>query len=434
MLERNRVDLEPGLYLYQRADVKNPNRFYFSFKLNGVKRQFRSLGEVSLEEAKKLARREFAKAEDDFKLHGAAAVTGRNTIRDARDWFNQNAHTLLSETRYHQIREHWRLHLYRFFGGKTEINRLLQKRMASYVEYRRRVVKGKRLKAAPSTIKLEVTSAEQLLRMARSHANIGEDVGKLSIRIPREKLRTTKSRSTTFTDAEVAQIQAFFDADAEELNAAIGRSSHAARTAKQRLFYLERFRFFTALAFATGARVNELRQVRHKDFKEDFEILLIRKSKTRKGSNRNALIANDIWDVREAYARYLDFAKTQNPNSLVFAETEGNIDEQLESLLPHIGQTFGKFLKQHRMLYEKTHGKRRRNYFATRHYFITRVVSDGVDAFQVAYIAGTSVDQIQKTYFDTSSELTAKTVKEQRSSGKRGGLKVVREGRSQGAI
>ena len=72
--------------------------------------------------------------------------------------------------------------------------------------------------------------------------------------------------------------------------------------------------------------------------------------------------------------------------------------------------------------------------FAARHYFITRVVSDGVDAFQVAYIAGTSVDQIQKTYFDTSSELTAKTVKEQRSSGKRAGLKVVRGGRSQGAI
>ena len=40
MLECNRVDLEPGRYLSQRADVKNPNRFYFAFKLNGVKRQF----------------------------------------------------------------------------------------------------------------------------------------------------------------------------------------------------------------------------------------------------------------------------------------------------------------------------------------------------------------------------------------------------------
>ena len=103
MLERNRIDLEPGLYIYQRADVKSQDRFYCSFKLQGVKRQFRSLGEVSEQQAKKLARREFARAEEQFDLYGAAGVTGRNTIRDARDWFNANAHNLLSETRYHCV-------------------------------------------------------------------------------------------------------------------------------------------------------------------------------------------------------------------------------------------------------------------------------------------------------------------------------------------
>lgn len=416
MLERNRVELEPGLYIYQRADVKNPNRFYYSFKLIGVKRQFRSLGEVSLDQAKKIARREFAKAEDALQLHGAAAVAGRNTIRDASDWFNANAHSLLSETRYSQIRQHWRIHLYKFFGGKTEINQLLQKRMADYVEYRRRVVKGKKLQAAASTLKLEIASAEQLIRMAKDHANIGEDVGKLSIRIARKKLRTTKSRSTTFTNEEVLHIQEFFDEDAKKLKSAIGKTSHASRTASKRLVLFEQLRFFTALAFATGARVNELRQVRHKDFKENFEILFIRKSKTTKGSNRNATIANDIWNIRDAYDYYLNVSKTTKSNSLVFAKEEGNLQEQVESLLPNIGIPFGSFLKDHRILYEKTHGKRRRNYFATRHYFITRMISDGVDVFQVAYITGTSVEQIQKTYFESTPELTAKTIKEQRGA------------------
>ena len=100
----------------------------------------------------------------------------------------------------------------------------------------------------------------------------------------------------------------------------------------------------------------------------------------------------------------MEHCKTQNQNSLVFADDEGKLEEQESQVMIHVGQTFGKFLKDHRMLYEKTHGKRRRNYFATRHYFITKVVSDGVDAFQVAYVAGTSLGQIQKTYFDTSSE------------------------------
>jgi integrase len=425
--------LETELYIFQRADVKNAERWFCSYKLNGIKRIYKALGVMSQESAAKLARRELTSAEEKFELYGATAVLGKNKISDALKFFKDHGQNLVSETRYQQILGDWNNHLYRFFGANTAIDKRLQKRMSSYVEYRRRVVHrgtGKRLQAAASTLKLEIVSAKQLLKIARESGGIGDDVGNLTIGIKKSKLQQGKSSSTTFADAEVDQINAFFDADAEELSEMIGGQSHSSRTAQRNLYLLERLRFFVALAFSTGARVNELRQVRHADFTVDsggeFKTLRIRKSKTKAGTNRNAYIDDEIWSIRAAYARYGKHCKTSKPNSLVFAENEGNLAEQQARVLLNVGNSFTAFLKKHRMVYEKTHGKRRRNFFATRHYFISKCVNDGVLAFDVAQTAGTSVAQIERTYYENDAATTVKNIERQKTTKRRSSLRVVK--------
>ena len=432
MQQRNRIALEKELYIFQRSDVQNRDRWYCSFKLTGVKRVFKTLGVVSQEQAAKKARKELSLAEEQLDNYGASAVLGRNTISDAFKFYKSNGKNLLSEGRYKQILGDWNTHLYKFFGAKTVIDKRLQKRMAGYVEYRRRVVNkrtGEKLHAKISTIKLEIVSAKQMLKLARDAGGIGSDVGNLTIGIKKEKLREGKSASTTFEHEEVEQIQTHFDSDAEKLSALIGDNSISGRTAERRLYLLERMRFFVALSLSTGSRVNELRQVRHADFLENFEILRIRKSKTRTGSNRNAVIDNSIWDIKNAYSRYLNYCKTSKKNSLVFGAEEGGAEEQYSTVMKKIGQTFSKFLKSHKMLYEKKHGKRRRNLLATRHYFITKQVNDGQEPFQVSRWCGTSLRQIERTYYELDAKTTAETARSQRVRSKRASLKVVKGGK-----
>ena len=412
-----KIALEDELYIYQRADVKHPNRWYCSFKLKGVKRINKSLGVMSQESAAKLARRALADAETQLDSHGTTALLGRNTIGDAVAWFNKNGGNILSETRYKAIASHWKNHLAPFFGAKTVIDKRLQEKMATYVEYRRRIINkktGKRAKATASTIKIEIISAKQLLKLAREAGGIGSDVGNLTIGIQKKKLAQGKSRTTTFTDSEIEDIQNTFDSDALALKTQIASKIKLTRNAGNLLYQLERLRFFVALSFTTGARVNELRQVRHTDFSNDFKTLRIRKSKTRAGTNRQAYIDNEIWNIRSAYNRYLKYAKTRRPQSLVFADKEGDAEKQESHIMTNAGQSFSTFLKKHKMLYEKVHGRKRRNLLAARHYFITKMVNDGVDAFQVSQITGTSVAMIEKTYYEADADMTVHLIEKQK--------------------
>jgi len=419
----NRRDLEGELFIFQRDDVANVDRWYASYKLSGYKRIYKALGVISNEQAAKLARRELMQAEQALEEFGDAVLLGKNTIADAVKWFKDDAGQFLSEGRHRSIAAHWRVHLYKFFGGKTVIDRRLQDRMSSYVEYRRRIVNkktGKKLHATISTIELEIVSAKQLLKMAREHAGIGNDFGNLTLKLNRQKLRKQKTRSTTFTDAEVEKIQRLFDADSQELRNKIAAGKYG--NAALRLFFLERMRFFVALSLASGARVNELRQVRHRDLSNDFKSLRIRRSKTVKGSNRSAFLDNSIWDIEEAYGRFMQFSKTTKKNELVFL---GKADEDSEKVLLEVGMSFSKWLKKHRMLYEKKYGKRRRNMLACRHYFITKQINDGQSPYIIATSCGTSLKQIESTYYENDSAELVKNFEEQITKKRRGGMKVV---------
>lgn len=422
MKQRNRIVLEGELYIFQRGDVRNSQRWYCSYKLHGIERIYRSLGVVSQERASKLARRELDQAETNLDLYGPSAVVGANRIRDAVQWFRQNGQNLVSDDRYRVIVSHWDNHFSRFFGSKTVIDKRLQRRMSTYVEYRRGAKDkrtGKRKRAAASTLRLEIVSAKQLLKLAREHAHIGDDVGNLSIGIRRAKLALSKSRSTTFQDSEIDEIRDLFDREASELQQQIADKAPRLGLLEHQLFSLERLRFFVALSFASGARVNELRQVRHGDFGEDFKTLKIRKSKTRKGTNRTTFLDNEIWDIEQAYLRFKPYSLTHTKNGLVFVDKKGKV-------LVSAGQSFSEFLKRHRMLYDKVHGKRRRNLFAVRHYWITKQVNDSVSSFDVARSAGTSLKMIEETYYEDSPSALVENFEKQKGSRRQTRLRRVK--------
>jgi integrase len=377
---------------------------------------------MSEERAARLARRERDRAEEKLDLYGVSAVVGANRVSNATRWFRQNGQALLSPTRYRAIMAHWDNHLSGFFKPKTVIDKRLQKRMAGYVEYRRRVVdkrSGNRLHAEISTIKLEVVSAKQLLKLAREHAHIGEDVGNLAIGIQKTKLTTKRSRTTTFQDSEVEAIQKHFDDEFDQLQRKLETGTGNPGFLRHRVFVLERLRFFVALAFGSGARVNELRQVRHGDIAKDFKTLRIRKSKTPRGSNRAAYLENEIWDIRTACARFRKHCLTKKKNELVFVDKSRRVH-------PSAGQSFSKFLKKHRMLYDKIYGERRRNLLAVRHYSITKFVDSGVDAFDVARSVGTSVKMIEETYYEDDPRTLVGKVEQQKAKTRRASLRRVK--------
>ena len=356
-------------------------------------------------------------------MYGANIAFSKNTVGDAFRWFKENGERYVGVTdssgRYRTIMSHWNNHLLKFFGSKTVIDERLQSRMGKYVEYRRRVINkktGERLHAQISTIKGEIISAKQLLSLARQKG-IGSEVGNLTLELSKSKLKSQRSKSTTFTAAEVEDIKDHFDREAKELetllfetheivdSASLTRSL-SARTAARRLKLLERLRFFVAIAFSSGARVNEIRQIRHGDFEENFQKVKIRKSKTLKASNRTAFIDNEIWNIEAAYARWMRHAKTRKTNSLVFADVEGKIAEQESKLLNSVGQAFKEFLKRNKMLVDKKYGRQKRNFFSTRHYFITTKANAGIPIAAVAESCGTSIAMIDATYYSNiGSEL-----------------------------
>jgi len=411
-----RVDLEEELYIFQRADIKNTDRWYCSFKLKGVKRINKALGVMSEEKAAKEARRELQFAEEQIRDYGVHAVLGRNTIIDAFNFFKNNGENYVSHWRYGQITRDWKNHWLSFFGRKTVIDKRLQKRMGQYVEWRRK--KGS---AAPSTLKVEIVSAKQLLKIAREAGGIGSDVGNLTIEVKKKSLQQNSSKTTTFTDQEVGEIEAHFDREANELKGMLkrGELSHAARSAKRRLHLLERLRFFVAIMFATGTRVNEARQIRHCDLQEDFQILRVRRSKTRKGTNRNAFVENEIWDIKKAYGRYMNYCKTKKTNSLVFAEEEGKIEEQEPKVLTNVGHSFQKFLRRNQMLSGGERGRYKRNFYSTRHYFITKKLRGDSPLAAVAKSVGTSIKMIDETYYDGGKLITIETMTRKKTAKKR---------------
>jgi integrase len=157
---------------------------------------------------------------------------------------------------------------------------------------------------------------------------------------------------------------------------------------------------FVALAFASGGRVNELRQVRVGDISKDFKTLRIRKSKTTKGTNRVAYLDSELWNVHDAYKRYVKACKTSGyeldtrQGKEIFPSVNS-----ADSGMKNVSLSFLRFLRKHKMYYDKIHGKRGRSLLAVRSTWITHQINKGVGSYLVAQSAGTSLAMIEATYY-----------------------------------
>jgi integrase len=403
----NRSQLEGELFIYQRSDVADKRRWYCSYKLKGHKRVYVNLGVCTQAEAKKEARQELMKAEDILKDYGEDAVFGKHTVKHAHSWFVKHGRQYVrSDGRYETIVAHWRRHLLDFYGRSTVIDKKLKDRTSKYLDYRRRVIDKKtkkRLKATVGTLRLELVSAKQLLTVARVEGGIGKEIENLTSGIDKKKLALKKTKTSEFQFEEIAKIQEYFDADRAELDARLKDSTRFAfnkRATTVHILQLERLRFFVALAFASGFRVNEGRQVRVGDISKDFKTLRIRKSKTTKGTNRVAYLDAGLWDIREAYKHYVKACKAMGYelDTAQGKELFPSVNSA-ESGMRNVGLSFLRFLRKHKMYYDKIHGKRARSLLAVRSTWITHQINKGVGSYLVAQSAGTSLAMIEATYY-----------------------------------
>jgi len=406
----NRQQLEGELFIYQRSDVADSRRWCCSYKVQGHKRIYKNLGVCTQAEAAKLARQGLMQAEETVRTYGEDALLGTHTIRNAYEFFKRNGRKYVrSDARHELILKHWDNHLLGFFKKSTVIDRRLNERMSGYVEYRRRVVdkrSGKRLKATVATIRLELVSAKQLLTIARVEGGIGRDLGNITSGISKKKIGLKKTRTSEFQLEEIAKIQEFFDADRDELDAILKEPGNV-RATRTNIFFLERLRFFVAIMFSSGCRLNEARQIRVGDISKDFKTLRIRKSKTTKGTNRVAFLDSELWDIESAYRRFMqecraagsgfDISKSQGRELFASGDADG-----VESM-SLIGQAFLRFLRKHKMYYDKIHGKRARSFLAVRSTWITHQVNRGVAAYLVAQSAGTSLQMLEQTYYKSNA-------------------------------
>ena len=306
-----------------------------------------------------------------------------------------------SDGRYETIVAHWRRHLLDFYGRSTVIDKKLKDRTSKYLDYRRRVIDKKtkkRLKATVGTLRLELISAKQLLTVARVEGGIGKEIENLTSGIDKKKLALKKTKTSEFQFEEIAKIQEFFDADTAEHDARLKTANK--RGTRLNILQLERLRFYVALAFASGARVNELRQVRVGDISKDFKTLRIRKSKTTKGTNRVAYLDAELWDIKSAYKHYVKACKaagseldTAQGKEIFPSVTSADIG------MKTVGEMFLRFLRKHKMYYDKIHGKRARSLLAVRSTWITHQINKGVGSYLVAQSAGTSLAMIEATYY-----------------------------------
>ena len=436
----NRQQVELGAYIFQRPERKNPNLWYAGLKMKGIPRQYITLGEMTQETAVKTARQELLKAETAIREFGVTAILGKHTTGTAIRWFYENWQEYVTPTRFKTMDSHLRINLKKYFPARTPIDRRLRAKMMKYPDWRRKVDKrtGKKRKAANSTILSEMATMRQVLNYAHIYGGIGIPASDLELtKQINSRFKRGKSKTVTFTDAEIVRIQNAFNKDRERLDAKLQAKPEYAGVCRYQIFLLERLRFFTALCFAAGLRVDECRNLQHNSIARDYQTLSPPTSKTVLGKKRIAYINNDIWDIQEAYKRWMKLCPTGQGNRKSREFIFRNLQD--EHAIKHPGAAFRKFLRRHRMLYgsdpkrkeEGENAGRRypRNYLATRHYFITKMVDLGLDPFTLARSCGNSHQMIERIYYEKSAKAMVESVHREIATDRRARFKALDGGR-----
>lgn len=305
---------------------------------------------------------------------------------------------LIVKGRYGTIRIHLN-HWLNFIGAKTKLKELERTDCENY--YHRRSEEGGKGGASLSTIKNEQSSINAMMEWLykRNEVTIREfDFKKL----PRIYNDEEAIRRATFTSEEVTNLRKALFNEATEVAKDLANRRNLTRFITA---------YYLMVASITGLRTGEQRQLTWGDIRFDTQV-------KGEGGNEEEIpvvaitVRAETSKVRKRRVFYVqddelfdNLLKTMKPlmgkqklsDCLIFSRDGKTMIKEHDIL-----ETFAWALKKAEV---EDHEKRNLVPYSFRHYFITDRIKSGISYGNVAKMCGTSVTQIERTYFHIDKEV-----------------------------
>lgn len=294
-------------------------------------------------------------------------------------------------------------HWLNFIGKDVKLKELERTDCENYFHHRTKTKRN--LSVSQTTIENEQSTINAMMAWLYKHKEThidGFDFKKL------KKIDTgiEQNRRATFTDEEVDRIKFEIDKYISEAKKNIDDNGNLIKVISG---------YYLIISLISGLRRGEQLQLKWKDIRE-FEhnvggkegkyfnlVKITVRGETSKVRKTRAYVIKgfDYFDdlFKLQYAAYKQI-KTENsskndfPNSLIFSINGGNV------LTPRsIGYHFDKIMELAEI---KSRDNRDLVPYSFRHYFITRRVNSNLPPAGVAEMCGTSITQIEKTYYHTT--------------------------------
>jgi site-specific recombinase XerD len=301
---------------------------------------------------------------------------------------------LIVKGRHGTIRSHLQ-HWVEFIGAKTKLKELERTDCENYYHFRSQ--ESGKGGASLSTIKNEQSTINAMMEwlFKRNEVTIREFEFK---KLPRIYADEEAIRRATFSRDEVAELRKVL----------FGAATEAARNIKDK-GNLRRFitSYFLMVASITGLRTGEQRQLTWGDIRfetvtkgdDEVEVVAITvRPETSKVRKRRQFYVQDdeLFDNMLKVLKPL-MGKQQLSDCLVFSKDGKSMVKEADIL-----ETFNWAMTQSTI---KNRNNRNLVPYSFRHYFITDRIKSGLSYEKVAKMCGTSVAQIEKTYFHIDKEV-----------------------------
>lgn len=302
--------------------------------------------------------------------------------------------------RYNTIKTHLE-HWLDVIGRDTKLKELDRTDCEDYFLQRS---KGKRqLKVSQTTVANEQSTINALMKWLYKRSESSIDAFEFK-KLPRVDTGDESNRRNTFTDDEVEKIKkVLYDyIDEAKRDTSVEANAIKALTG-----------YYLGVSLISGLRRGEQLQLRWSDI-EDLEHLIVRKSKsdlikiTVRGSTskvrktRKFVVKDDAryfdgWQKLIRKYKYKDLDEKEF-NEKLKEKLIFSFDGETQLTARAIGYHFDKLLE----LAEIEVGDRDLVPYSFRHYFITKRVNSNLPVAAIAEMCGTSITQIEKTYYHTT--------------------------------
>lgn len=305
---------------------------------------------------------------------------------------------LIVKGRYGTIRIHLN-HWLNFIGAKTKLKELERTDCENY--YHRRSEESGKGGASLSTIKNEQSSINAMMEWLykRNEVTIREfDFKKL----PRIYNDEEAIRRATFTSEEVTNLRKALFNEATEVAKDLANRRNLTRFITA---------YYLMVASITGLRTGEQRQLTWGDIRFDTQVkgeegneeeipvvAITVRAETSKVRKRRVFYVQDdeLFDNLLKTMKPL-MGKQKLSDCLIFSRDGKTMIKEHDIL-----ETFAWALKKAEV---EDHEKRNLVPYSFRHYFITDRIKSGISYGNVAKMCGTSVTQIERTYFHIDKEV-----------------------------